>query len=290
MSIRPLRIVFCGTPDFAVPSLLALIDDDRFVVELVITQPDKPVGRKQELTAPAVKRIAELHDLPVWQPMNVSAEMQECPLKDPPDFLVVVAYGQILKQHVLDWPIVAPVNVHASLLPRLRGAAPMQHALLAGDTETGVTIQQMVAKLDQGPILEQQSYAIGKEDTIVELHDTLAEMGASLLCTTISNPLNPQEQDHDRATICKKMTRTIGNVNASTMTAEEIHRHVRALVPWPGVRMEVQDEEVKLLKTSLVETGDCISVTCKDDTTLFIEQLQSPGRKPLSALEWSRGK
>lgn len=284
------HVVFAGTPDFAVPSLQALIDNSSFVVDLVITQPDKPVGRKQVLTPPPVKVKAEKHNLPVWQPANINREFADSTHNTlTPDFLVVVAYGQILKQEILDWPSIAPVNVHASLLPRWRGASPIQHAILAGDATTGVTVQQMVAALDAGPILSQQEVELSEQTTAPELHDTLAATGAALLTSTLTKPLQPKAQDEKSVIVCKKLTRQHGQVDPEQVTATEIDRAVRALVPWPGVTCALHNETVKLLRTSLSDQSDALPLTCKDDSMLYVLDLQPPGKRPMSAAAWQRG-
>lgn len=285
-------IVFCGTPDFAVPSLRALAADPAFDVQLVITQPDKPVGRKAIVTPPPVKVVAEKLGIPVWQPQSLNKELktQDSRLKTRPDFLVVVAYGQILSEEVLAWPSIAPINVHASLLPRWRGASPVQHAVLAGDTETGVTIQRMVYELDAGPILGMQKVAIGPEETAEALFPKLAELGALLLADTLKKPLHPKDQPTDGITLCRKLSRDDGNVDPATMTAEDIDRRVRALHPWPGVRATIGGKEIKILRTSLKPSSDAAPLPCSGGTTLYLREVQAPGGKPVTGVQWARGK
>lgn len=274
---KPFSVIFAGTPDFAVPSLEALVQDERFTVELVITQPDRPVGRKQVLTPPPVKLCAEKYGIPVAQPQNINEFAMPAA-----DYLIVVAYGQLLKQHVLDIPEIAPVNVHGSLLPRWRGAAPIQAAILAGDTETGVTIQKIVAALDAGDILAQASTPISTDETSEQLYQKLSEMGANLLVETLAKPLEPTVQDASQVTVCKKLTRQDGVVDPSTMTAEDIHRKVRALVPWPGVTCEVEGKQMKLLQTHLQNTDKAIALSCAKNTTLYITKYQEPGKKTVA--------
>ncbi len=288
----PLSIVFCGTPDFAAPSLRALIEDPRFRVTLVVTQPDKPVGRAQVLTPPPVKVVAGKHQIPVAQPEDIASFWnQELKTNNQkPDFLVVVAYGQILPEELLAWPSRAAVNAHASLLPRWRGASPIAHAILAGDRETGVTIQQMVKDLDAGPILAQKKTAIGPRETAADLSGRLATMAAELLVETLTRPLSPLPQDPSQVTICRKLSRKDGEVSPAAMTAEEIDRRVRALVPWPGIRCDVYGEPVKLLVTALEPQVDPLALPCKNGTTLYVRKLQSPGGKPLSGTDWQRGR
>lgn len=281
-------VFFLGTPEFAVPSLQALMDSPEFDVILVITQPDKPVGRSQEITPPPVKVLAEINHIPVFQPRNVNKEWEERPVREKPDFLVVVAYGQILKENILQEPALAPVNVHASLLPRWRGASPIQHAILAGDRESGVTIQWMKQELDSGPILAQKSVKLDATVTQKSLHDELAKEGAELLLRTLQSALQPREQNDAEVTLCKKLSREDGIVNLQNMSATEIDRRVRALVPWPGVKTELFGQEVKLIETALVPSADALEVPCNGGS-LYITKLQPPGKKPMTGAEWKRG-
>lgn len=287
----PLTIIFCGTPEFALPSLKALLNDPAFSVKLVVTQPDKPVGRKQIMTPPPVKVLAEQSNIPIWQPDNINAQDARLKTQDSPfDFLVVVAYGQILSKEILALPTIAPVNLHPSLLPRWRGASPMHHTLLAGDRETGVTIQQMAEALDAGPILAQERVPVGPRETFVSLRTTLAEKGAALLVRTLKAPLRPVPQDKTQMTICTKLTRKDGEVDPARMTAEAIDRKVRALTPWPGVTCPIHKETVKLLKTALTAERDALPLPCAEGSMLFVLELQPPGKKPMSGAAWERGR
>ncbi|MCB0336930.1 MAG: methionyl-tRNA formyltransferase, partial [Bdellovibrionales bacterium] len=179
------RIIFFGTPDFAVPTLAALIDNPEFEVCAVVTQPDRPAGRGNKLTPSPVKQLALAHRLPVLQPERIkgttSSFLEELGKLAPIDLAIVVAFGQILPTRVLEFPRAGSLNIHASLLPRWRGAAPIHHAILAGDTETGVCLMKMEAGLDTGPVYVQEALAIAYDDTLGTLHDKLAQMGAQLL-------------------------------------------------------------------------------------------------------------
>lgn len=288
----PHSVIFLGTPDFAVPSLEALAKDPRFSVTLVVTQPDRPVGRKQVLTAPPVKEAAERHGIPVFQPENINAELPRY-LEEhaiaPPDFLVTVAYGKILSRDILTLPVVAPVNVHASLLPRWRGASPIEHAILAGDTETGVTIQIMAPELDAGDILSASALPIGPRDTAVELREHLATMGATLLRETLARPLHPLPQPEEGITFCGKLTKEDGRMNPHEKTAEEIDRAIRAFTPWPGVTMMINETPLKILHASREVQPHALPLLCKNDTTLYLLTVQPPGKKSMSAEAWQRG-
>ncbi len=282
----PFRIIFCGTPDFAVPSLRALAGDARFQIVAVVTQPDKAHGRSKELQPPPVKTVALEFNLPVLQP----EKLQVSDLNGlEHDFLVAVAYGQILNDPVLALPMIAPVNLHASLLPRWRGASPIHHAILAGDAETGVTVQRMVKALDAGPILSQARMELTPAITTPELSEALAALGAELLCATLSAPLVETEQDATQATVCGKLRKEDGAVHPSTMTAVEIDRRIRALTPWPGVTCMVEGTVLKLLRASLEPQLQALPLPCAENTLLYLTHVQQAGGKPMSGAEWARG-
>jgi methionyl-tRNA formyltransferase len=287
----PLHLVFCGTPEFALPALRALATDPRFVIDLVVTQPDRPVGRKQVLTPPPVKREAEALGLTVAQPEKLNAALPELQTQVPrPDILVVVAYGQILSQAVLDWPSQLPVNVHASLLPRWRGASPIEAALVAGDQETGVTIQRMVRALDAGDILSQRSHPITGTDTSQTLRRDLAELGATLLVDTLTQPLTPVAQDASQVTLCTLLSREDGSIDCAVLTATEIERRWRAFTPWPGLTTEVHGEKLKLRQVSLSEQPNALKLDCAQGTALWVTEVQAASGTPMAAADWLRGR
>ena len=283
--MKPFSVVFLGTSPFALPSLQALIDDPQFKILSVWTQPDKPAGRKQILTAPPVKILAEMLKIPVSQPEDINKEFD---FDAKPDFLVVVSYGQILSEKVLSAPAIAPVNVHASLLPRWRGASPIQHAILAGDDVTGVTVQKIVQELDAGPVLAQAKTTIEARETTSELHDRLAVMGAKLLTETLKNPLHPVEQDVSKVMLCKKLKREDGDVDPSVLTAKEIDAKVRALNPWPGVTLNHNGKTLKILSSSLVPENDAAELPCAEGTILYLCTVQEAGGKAISGAAWMR--
>lgn len=292
MNITKYSVIFCGTPDFALPSLRALASHPLFDVRLVITQPDKPVGRKQTVTPSAVKILATDLNIPIIQPENINEELPAYLMLHPddqPDFLVVVAYGKILSQAVLDIPRIASINVHGSVLPRWRGASPIEHAILGGDTEIGVSIQVMAADLDAGPILGTASIPLHPSDTALHLRDALSHLGADLLVTTLSAPLKPIAQSSEGVTFCRKLTKEDGIVDRHTMTAVDLDRHVRALTPWPSVVCDIDGHSVKILESSLEQTPHAIPVGCAEETTLFVLRVQPAGRKSMTAEEWRRG-
>ncbi|HTW96734.1 MAG TPA: methionyl-tRNA formyltransferase, partial [Candidatus Methylomirabilis sp.] len=210
MKKNKLKIIFCGTPEFAVPTLRALIADADFEIVAVITQEDKPVGRKQTLTPPPVKVVAQEFNLKIFQPDKIK-NIKDKIVALKPDFIVVVAYGQIIPQSILDIPKYGCVNVHASLLPRWRGAAVIQAPILAGDTETGVTIMKMDAGLDTGPIIAQMKINILKNETAETLHDELAKLGAQMLPETLKafarGEMELKKQDDKLATYARRLTK-----------------------------------------------------------------------------------
>jgi methionyl-tRNA formyltransferase len=244
------RIVFVGTAPFAVPSLRALVAAGH-QVPLVVTQPDRP-GHRLRLTPPAVKVAAEELGLPVYQPEKIRDREAVARLREAaPDLIVVVAYGQIIPRSILEIPPRGVVNVHASVLPRHRGAAPIAHAILAGDKVTGVTIMQMDEQLDHGPVIAQiQDVAIGAEDDAVTLGTRLAQDGAEGLVRVLDQGLEniyAREQDHDQATLAPKLSRADGELTGEEPAAE-IDRRVRAFQHWPGVTLPVNGERVKVLR------------------------------------------
>ena len=244
------RIVFMGTPEFAVPCLQALLAFSDFEVVGVITQPDRPAGRGNQLRQSPVKEVALDAGIEVFQPEKLRGEEVMQHLQSwSPDFHVVAAYGQILRQAVLDLPTYGSINVHASLLPRWRGAAPIQAAILSGDAETGITIMQMDAGLDTGPMLSKQSVGILPTDTAQTLHDKLAAISGPLLvqtlCGVISGEIQPQPQDDDIATYAPRIEKEQGKIIWAN-PAEQIDRQVRAYSPWPAAFTTLNDTMLKI--------------------------------------------
>lgn len=248
------RVVFMGTPDFAVPSLKVLIEASDVDVVGVVTQPDRPAGRGlSTITASPVKHVAESANLPLLQPEKIREPDAVAQLQAwEPDFLVVVAFGQILRQNVLDIPKIAPINVHASLLPRWRGAAPIQATIRAGDTYAGVTTMQMDAGIDTGPILLQDSIPVDPFETGQSLHNKLSPLGANLLIHTLrwllsgSIAPHPQPADESLITYAPQLKKEDGLIDWS-QSAVEIDRHIRAFTPWPGTYTTWKGEQLKIL-------------------------------------------
>lgn len=244
-----MRIIFAGTPEFAVPILEALLASEHQLIA-VYTQPDRPAGRGQKLTASPVKQLAQTHGLPVFQPVTLRDYQEQQHLRDlKPDLMIVVAYGLILPAPVLAIPLFGCVNVHPSLLPRWRGAAPIQRAIQCGDTTTGVTIMQMEEGLDSGPMLLKQECAIEKTDTALSLQHKLANLSQEALLAALAEiatgTAKPQIQDAAQACYAKKIDKMEALINWLD-DAEKIDRQVRAFNPWPVAFTHLQDQVIKI--------------------------------------------
>jgi len=249
MSSSPLRIIFAGTPEFAATSLDALIQSEHQIVA-VYTQPDRPAGRGRKLTPSPVKVVAQQAGITVCQPHNLKGADDQAQLAQfEADLMIVAAYGLLLPQAVLETPRLGCINIHASLLPRWRGAAPIHRALLAGDSETGITIMQMDAGLDTGDMLLKRCCPIAADDTSGSLHDRLAELGAEALLAALEQlqrgTLSAEPQDGTQANYAHKLTKHEGEIDWSR-SASELERQVRGLNPWPVAYSELQGERVRI--------------------------------------------
>jgi methionyl-tRNA formyltransferase len=298
-----MRIVFFGTPEFAVPSLKALLRE-RYQVVGVVTQPDRPQGRSRSaLVAPPVKTEALAAHLPVLQPPRPLGDVFLAGLRRlEPDLGVVVAYGHILRAEVLSLPRLGMINVHASLLPRWRGAAPIQHAILAGETETGISIMQMDAGLDSGPVLHKAAIPIGPDETAGELTGRLAELGAGTLVDALSlltgGFARPVPQDPRGVTLAPKIDRDSARLDWRR-DAASLARQVRAFDPAPGAWTTLAAAPLKLFGGVPTEgagepglvlaAGDRLVVGCGAGA-LAVREVQPAGRTRLSAADWSRGR
>ena len=305
MSSSPLRIAFAGTPDFAAASLQALIDGPHQIVA-VLTQPDRGAGRGKKVVQSPVKKLALAHDLPVLQPESLKGEEIQRQIAGLElDALIVVAYGLIIPQAVLDLPRLACVNVHGSLLPRWRGAAPIQWAILAGDTETGNTIMKMDAGLDTGPMLLSEALPIGERETGGELHDRLAEQGARLLSTVLDDLPGHLEragpQPEEGMTYASKLSKPGARVDFG-LPARGIVNRVRAFNPWPVAWVELDGQPLRLWDAEeapgdgedaepgriLTVSDDGLTVACGDGA-VRLTRVQLPGKKPLAVADIRRG-
>ncbi len=250
-----------GTPDFAVPSLKKLIETQRVVG--VVTQPDRPAGRGRKLRRSPVKAAAESGGIPIYQPKSLRSEESAAPLREwQPDVIVVAAFGQILRPHVLNLPPNGCINVHASLLPRWRGASPIQHAIMAGDNETGITLMRMDEGLDTGPIYLQESLAIDVDETSASLHDRLSLLGGDLLAEHLDDIVHGRieatAQDDTLSTYAPLIKKDAGLLDWQRSSAE-IDRHIRAMSPWPGAYTSWIGNNLKILAArpiSRVDSGE----------------------------------
>jgi methionyl-tRNA formyltransferase len=301
-----MRILFMGTPDFAVPSLRALLDAGHEVCG-VFTQPDKPKNRGMKLLPPPVKEIALTHNIPVFQPLTLKdGEAMDVICRLAPELIVVAAYGRILPEDILNYPALGCINVHSSLLPKLRGAAPINWAVINGETETGVTIMHMARELDAGDIISQVSTPIDPDESVEAVHDRLARLGGTLLVDTVAQiaagTAQRTPQDHEQATYAPMLSRALSPIDW-TQSAKAIHDKIRGLMPWPAASTDViSGEPIKIFGSvntgystsaqpgTIVEAGKSgIDIACGDGKLLRITLLQAAGGKRMSAADYLRG-
>ncbi|MEM5551910.1 methionyl-tRNA formyltransferase [Pseudoalteromonas sp. NEC-BIFX-2020_002] len=300
---QPLRIIFAGTPDFAARHLQALIDSEHQIVG-VYSQPDRPAGRGKKLKASEVKELALAHELPVFQPASLKSDDALTELNNlNADIMIVVAYGLLLPKAILDAPRLGCLNVHGSILPRWRGAAPIQRAIWAGDTETGVTIMQMDEGLDTGDMLHISRCPIDATETSASLYNKLADLGPSALINTITQLANgeitPQVQDDELANYAKKLSKEEANIDW-TMDAAQIERNIRSFNPWPVCFTQMGENTVKVYQANVVEqTGPTGTVLQSDKhgiviacgtNALNITQVQPQGKKPMAITDFLNGR
>jgi methionyl-tRNA formyltransferase len=297
------RVIFMGTPDFAVPCLQTLIATQQVVG--VVTQPDKPAGRGNRLRPSPVKVVAEASGLPVYQPKSLRKEETGEPLREwQPDVIVVAAFGQILRPHVLYLPPHGSINVHASLLPRWRGASPIQHAILAGDSESGVTLMRMDEGLDTGPMLVQEALPIGPRETAATLHDRLAVLGADMLRRFLDDILagriQPVPQPDTGSTYGPMLAKEAGEIDWSQDVAE-LDRLVRAMTPWPGAYTWWDGQPFKIVRArpaagalpdglpgEVVRAAEGLVVLAAGGG-LVLEAVQPSGKRAMPAEDFARG-
>ena len=294
-----MNVVFMGTPDFAVPSLenIAKVHN----VQAVFTQPDKPVGRKMVLTPPDVKVCAEKLGISVYQPVKLKdSDSYEIIKELNPDVIVVVAYGQILPENILNIPKYGCINVHGSLLPKYRGAAPIQWSVLNGDKVTGVTTMYMEKGLDTGDILETKEYEIGINDTAGEVFDTLAEMGGKLILDTLEKAekgqLHPIKQDDSKSSYAKMLDKSMCNIDFSK-TNLQVHNQVRGLSPWPVASTKLNGKVLKIFETRLAEgkgkpgeilNTNPLTIACGEGAVV-VNTVQLQGKKKMDSKAFLQG-
>ncbi|MFS0561258.1 methionyl-tRNA formyltransferase [Terribacillus sp. 179-K 1B1 HS] len=297
------RIVFMGTPDFAVPVLKQLTEEDCEVV-LVVTQPDRPKGRKRILTSSPVKEEALKHGIPVYQPEKIKESFEEI-FSYEPDLIVTAAFGQILPKALLDYPQYGCINVHASLLPELRGGAPIHYAIQQGKAETGVTIMYMVEKLDAGDMLLQRSVPITLEDHVGTMHDKLAVLGAEMIHDILpdifARNVTPIKQDEDKVTFAPTIKREQEVIDWSRSNWE-VFNHIRGMHPWPVAFTTYKDKPFKIWGSELLDQkydgepgviaaieSDGIVVVCGNNKAVKLTQVQPAGKKQMTAADYLRG-
>lgn len=297
------RIIFMGTPDFGVPALEALIKDERFEVVHIFSQPDKPQGRKQEILPTPIKEVALKYSIPCSQPEKLRTEENITLIRDlKPDFIVVVAYGRIIPKSILDIPKYGCINIHGSLLPKYRGASPIQAALLHGEKETGVTIMLLSEGMDEGAMLRKIIVSVTQETTSENLFDSLSTQGAEILPDTLDEfakgNITPEEQDHREATYCGKIEKEMGEIHPDTETAEEIYHKWQAFTPWPGIYLFEEGKRIKLLKIKVSTEKAPIGKISVVNKSLFlgtksgsieILELQPEGKKAMSTEAYLAG-
>lgn len=299
--MKDTKVIFMGTPDFAVPILEMLIANTNVI--MVVTQPDKEVGRHHELEMSPVKKVALSHGIKVFQPTKIRKEYESI-VNSGADIIITCAYGQIIPEIILNTPPLGCINVHASLLPRLRGGAPLHHAIIDGEEKTGITIMYMDKNMDTGDIISTKEYIIKDTDNVGILHDTLSLMGRDLLLETIPSIINRTnkriKQDDSKATYAYNITREEEHLDFN-LTAKEVYNKVRGLNPWPKANAIINDQEVKIIdcyisdKDSPFSSGTICEINkdnigiCTKDKIVYITRVKPFGKKEMSALDYING-
>jgi methionyl-tRNA formyltransferase len=308
----PLRIIFCGTPEFALPSLRNLLTQSDFEVAGVVTQPDRPRGRGHATSSAPVKELAVAAGLKVYQPEKIkSDETLEYFKRTAPDAVIIIAYGQIIPQRLIDLPRLGWINLHGSLLPKYRGAAPIHRAILNGEMRTGLTTMRIDAGLDTGPTLLTFETEIGPDETAPELYARLSEAGAPLVAETLRaldrGTISPAPQDNSQASFAPPLEKEEGRIDWS-LPAQQIYNRIRGLQPWPGAFTSFRGKNCAIWgrpiskenapsssvpaphpSGEIVAGGGKASVACGDNTALTLEFVQLEGRKRITALEFANG-
>lgn len=297
------KIIFMGTPDFSTKVLEMLIAEHDVIA--VVTQPDRPVGRKKVMTPPPVKKVALEHDIKIYQPEKLkdSAELEELLTLDA-DLIVTAAFGQLLPESLLNAPRLGAINVHASLLPKYRGGAPIHQAIIDGEEETGITIMYMVKKLDAGNIISQKAINIEEDDNVGTMHDKLSFLGADLLKETMPSIINETNdsipQDDAKATFASNISREDERINWN-QSAQDIHNHIRGLSPWPVAYTTMDDKNLKLFSAHIItgkngDPGKIIETTKKaiiigtgSNDAIALTDMQLAGKKRMLVANYLSG-
>ncbi len=302
----PLRIIFCGTPTFGLPTLQRLLRESAFSVEAVFTQPDRPRGRRHEAAQSPIKEAALEAGVPVHQPEKMRSDAAtELITQIHPDAVVIIAYGQIIPGAMLDVPRLGWINLHGSLLPKYRGAAPVQRAILAGERQTGLTTMRIDAGLDTGPILEQLPVNIGPDETATQLLARMSDLGAPMVLETLRKlergELTPKPQNNSLATLAPPLRKTEGLIDWG-QPASAIYNRIRAFDPWPGTYTQFRghschiwgrpgegDSATRVQYGAIEQQGQKILVACGGNTWLQIDAVRLEGRKRVTAMEFANG-
>ncbi|MDG6778943.1 methionyl-tRNA formyltransferase [Thiomicrorhabdus sp. zzn3] len=301
----PLRVIFAGTPEFSVAPLQALIDSGHDVIA-VYTQPDRPAGRGRKLTASPVKQLALQHEIPVFQPESLRDTEAQQQLADlNADIMIVVAYGLILPETVLNTPKYGCLNIHASLLPRWRGAAPIQRAIEAGDAETGVTIMQMDVGLDTGDMLYKVTTAITEDDSAQTLHDRLSTLGSEALMATLNQLqaglLKPQQQDESQVTYAHKLSKAEAEIDWN-QPAEQLVRRIQAFNPWPVAFTQLEGKPLRILQARVSDRTDSDAagtvlkvekqgiLVATSTIPIWLTEVQPAGKKTMHAYDFGQSR
>ncbi|MCK5416320.1 methionyl-tRNA formyltransferase [Candidatus Parcubacteria bacterium] len=299
-----IKTIFIGTPDFGVPSLKSLINDDFFDVIEVITQPDKKIGRKQILTSSPIKKLAQKYNIPVYQPKKLKELDSQIP-----DIIIIVAYAQIIPESILNIPKFGCINVHGSLLPKHRGASCIQASILNGDDKTGITIMKMDKGLDTGDIIQHKEIKIKNDDTFDSLFDKLSNLGGEVIAQTlkdyISGKIKTKKQDNSKSNYVGLLKKENGKINWN-QNAEKIEKHIRAMFSWPGAFSKINNQESKIKTIKIIEVDNRIieinkhevgeififknelAVQCQKDA-LIIKKIQIEGKKIMTGNEFING-
>ncbi len=295
------NVIFMGTPDFAVPVLKELIKNTN--VLLVVTQPDKEIGRNHEVSFSPIKKVALENNIKVFQPVKIRTDYQEI-INLKPDMIVTCAYGQIIPEEILNLPRLGCINVHASLLPKLRGGAPIHHAIIDGEKETGITIMYMDKTMDTGDIISQKSVVIEDSDNVGILHDKLSEMGAELLIQTLPSIINGTndriKQNNDEATYGYNISREDEHIDFNS-SARNVFNKVRGLNPWPKAYTTISGEEIKIIECyigdedSHFSSGTVCEISkdkfgiCTKDKVIYITKVKPAGKREMDILDYING-
>jgi methionyl-tRNA formyltransferase len=310
--VPPLKIIFCGTPEFALPSLRDLLAQPDFTIAGVVTQPDRPRGRGKEVASSPVKQAAAAAGIPLYQPQKIRAE-ESCEYfrTVAPDIVVIIAYGQIIPARLIEIPRLGWINLHGSLLPKYRGAAPIHWAIASGETRTGLTTMRIDSGLDTGPMLLKHETEIVPDETAPQLYARLAEAGAPLIVETLrglaSGSITPTPQDNSQATLAPPLKKEDGRIDWS-LPAQKIYNRIRAFQPWPGTFTTFRDRQCAIWAKpaparsagapaqagpetpgTIRVSSDAVVVACGEETALCLEFVQLEGRNRISAREFANG-